>query len=66
MGESRSAPSPDPRQGLCYQYRAPRLPETESVAAQNGWGPQARSGDDRTPMGVHEGLSCLACQRRSK
>jgi hypothetical protein len=53
--------SPDPRQGVCYQCHAPRQPETESVAAKNGWGPQASSGDDRTPTGVHEGLSCLAC-----
>jgi len=53
--------SPDPRQGPCYQCHAPRPPETESVAARNGWGPQAGSGDDRTPMGVHEGISCLAC-----
>jgi hypothetical protein len=53
--------SPDPRQGLCYQCHAPRQPETESAAAKNGWGPQAGSGDDRTPMGVHEGLSCMAC-----
>lgn len=53
--------SPDPRQGLCYQCHAPRQPETETIAAKNGWGPQAGSGDDRTPMGVHEGISCLAC-----
>jgi hypothetical protein len=53
--------SPDPRQGLCYQCHAPRQPETESVAAKNGWGQQAGSGDDRTPMGVHEGIGCMAC-----
>ncbi len=53
--------SPDPRQGLCYQCHAPRQPETESIAAKNHWGSQAGSGDDRTPKGVHEGLSCLAC-----
>jgi len=53
--------SPDARQGLCYQCHAPRQPETESVAAKNGWGQQAGSGDDRTPMGVHEGISCMAC-----
>jgi Cytochrome c554 and c-prime len=41
--------SPDPRQALCYQCHAP-------IATQ-----QVRSGDDRTPIGVHEGLSCLAC-----
>ena len=41
--------SPDPRQALCYQCHAPRS------------GNQVSSGDDRTPMGVHEGLSCLAC-----
>jgi len=43
--------SPDPRQSLCYQCHAP-------LAAM-----QAGSGDDRTPRGVHEGLSCLACHR---
>jgi len=41
--------SSDPRQALCYQCHAPRA--TQQVA----------SGDDRTPMGVHEGLSCFAC-----
>lgn len=53
--------SPDARQGLCYQCHAPRLPDTSSPAAAHGWGVQAGSGDDRTPMGVHEGLSCFAC-----
>ena len=41
--------SPDPRQSLCYQCHAP-----EASA-------QAMSGDDRTGLGVHEGISCLAC-----
>ncbi len=41
--------SPDRRQALCYQCHAPRA------------GNQVFSGDDRTPVGVHEGLSCLAC-----
>jgi hypothetical protein len=41
--------SPDPRQALCYQCHAP--------LATN----QVGSGDDRTAIGVHEGLSCLAC-----
>ena len=40
---------PDPRQGLCYQCHA------AEAACQVG------SADDRTPMGVHEGLSCMAC-----
>jgi hypothetical protein len=31
------------------------------VAAANRWGMQVASGDDRTPMGVHEGLSCVSC-----
>jgi hypothetical protein len=53
--------SPDPRQGVCYQCHAPRSPETGTDAAAKGWGRQADSGDDRTPMGVHEGISCLAC-----
>ena len=41
--------SPDRRQALCYQCHAPL------ATAQIG------SGDDRTGMGVHEGISCLAC-----
>jgi hypothetical protein len=41
--------SPDSRQALCYQCHAPDFTL------------QARSGDDRTCIGVHEGLSCLAC-----
>lgn len=53
--------SQDPRQGICYQCHAPREPETGSAAAANSWGMQAGSGDDRTPMGVHEGLSCFSC-----
>jgi hypothetical protein len=43
--------SPDRRQGLCYQCHAPRAEA------------QVFSGDDRTPTGVHEGLSCLACHQ---
>jgi hypothetical protein len=39
----------DQRQALCYQCHAPLA------------NAQVRSGDDRTPIGVHEGLSCLAC-----
>jgi hypothetical protein len=41
--------SPDQRQALCYQCHAPTAMG------------QVRSGDDRTPIGVHEGLSCMAC-----
>jgi Cytochrome c554 and c-prime len=41
--------SPDRRQALCYQCHAPRA------------GGEVFSGDDRTPTGVHEGLSCQAC-----
>ena len=44
--------SPDPRQALCYQCHAPLA--TRQVA----------SGDDRTGIGVHEGLSCLACHQK--
>ena len=43
--------SPDQRQSLCYQCHAPKA------------GMQAGSGDDRTPLGVHEGLSCFACHQ---
>ncbi|MGB7742133.1 MAG: multiheme c-type cytochrome, partial [Terracidiphilus sp.] len=52
--------SQDPRQGICYQCHAPRTPDAGSVAAAQSWGLQAGSGDDRTPMGVHEGLSCFS------
>ena len=45
---------PDQRQALCYQCHAPRA------------GYQVFSGDDRTPTGVHEGLSCLACHGTHK
>lgn len=48
-GARRVAASPDRRQALCYQCHAPRA------------GNQVFTGDDRTPVGVHEGLSCLAC-----
>ena len=44
--------STDRRQSLCYQCHAPE------PARQVG------SGDDRTPIGVHEGLSCLACHQK--
>jgi len=53
--------SQDPRASICYECHAPRMPEAGTVAAANVWGRQVGSGDDRTPMGVHEGLSCLAC-----
>jgi len=43
--------SPDIRQALCYQCHAPRAEM------------QVDSGDDRTTVGVHEGLSCLACHQ---
>jgi decaheme cytochrome c component MtrC/MtrF-like protein len=41
--------SSDPRQALCYECHAPRATQ------------QVGSGDDRTPIGVHEGLSCFGC-----
>lgn len=44
--------SPDQRQALCYQCHAPMADD------------QVGSGDDRTPVGVHEGLSCLACHEK--
>ena len=44
--------SPDQRQSLCYQCHAP-------LASM-----QVNSGDDRTPVGVHEGLSCFACHEK--
>jgi hypothetical protein len=39
----------DTRDRLCYQCHAPDA------------GHQLASSDDRTPGGVHEGLSCFAC-----
>jgi hypothetical protein len=44
--------SPDQRQALCYQCHAP-----EATV-------QVGSGDDRTPIGLHEGLSCFACHEK--
>jgi hypothetical protein len=44
--------TPDARQALCYQCHAPL------ANAQVG------SGDDRTGIGVHEGISCLACHQK--
>jgi hypothetical protein len=44
--------SPDQRQALCYQCHAPQA------------GMQVKSGDDRTGVGVHEGISCLACHQK--
>jgi len=48
-GERAVKISSDQRQALCYQCHAPLAMG------------QVRSGDDRTPVGVHEGLSCMAC-----
>jgi DnaJ-class molecular chaperone len=44
----------DQRQALCYQCHAPLSTM------------QVKSGDDRTPIGVHEGLSCLACHDKHR
>jgi len=41
--------STDRRQALCYQCHAAEA------------GRQVASGDDRTAIGVHEGISCLSC-----
>ena len=49
VGERTVKMSPDPRQALCYQCHSP-------VAVH-----QVATGDDRTPIGVHEGISCLGC-----
>lgn len=58
-GERRVRMSLDQRQAICYECHAPRAPETGS--ATRGAKMQAASGDDRTPLGVHEGLSCFSC-----
>ena len=44
--------SKDQRQALCYQCHAP-------IANM-----QVGSGDDRTGLGVHEGISCLVCHEQ--
>jgi hypothetical protein len=44
--------SKDQRQALCYQCHAP-------IANM-----QVGSGDDRTGLGVHEGISCLSCHEQ--
>ena len=41
--------SPDTRQAVCYQCHAPEARH------------EVRSGDDRTAIGVHEGIGCLGC-----
>jgi len=41
--------SPDLRQRVCYQCHAPEVTL------------EVRSGDDRTCIGVHEGIGCLGC-----
>jgi hypothetical protein len=43
--------SDDPLQRICIQCHSPN------------WEHQAGTEDDRTPVGVHEGLSCRACHR---
>jgi len=44
--------SPDRRQALCYQCHAPLATH------------QVNSGDDRTAIGVHEGIGCLGCHEK--
>jgi hypothetical protein len=53
-GERPVKMAKDQRQALCYQCHAP-------LATR-----QVRSGDDRTPIGVHEGISCLACHEKHR
>jgi hypothetical protein len=48
-GQRQLVIATDARQRLCYQCHAP------------GAEHQAGTSDDRTPRGVHEGLSCLSC-----
>lgn len=50
-GEIPVLVSDDPVQRLCMQCHAPN------------WLHQAGTEDDRTPVGVHEGISCRACHR---
>lgn len=51
-GDRQVKMSTDRRQALCYQCHAPEA------------GMQVGSGDDRTPTGVHEGISCLSCHQK--
>jgi len=51
-GDRQVKMSTDRRQALCYQCHAPEA------------GMQVGSGDDRTPIGVHEGISCLSCHQK--
>jgi Cytochrome c554 and c-prime len=51
-GERRVKMSPDQRQALCYQCHA------AEASAEVG------TGDDRTGVGIHEGISCLACHQK--
>jgi hypothetical protein len=44
--------SRDQRQALCYQCHAP-------LATR-----EVYTGDDRTPIGVHQGLSCFSCHQQ--
>jgi RNase P subunit RPR2 len=53
-GKRRLRISPDIRQALCYQCHAPLSTF------------QVDSGDDRTTIGVHEGISCLACHQKHR
>ncbi len=50
-GEQPLNLSPDPRQRLCVQCHAPNAFR------------QHRTSDDRSPTGVHEGLSCSDCHQ---
>jgi hypothetical protein len=62
--ERRRAPGqaePGPAPGhLLPVPRAARARDGHG-GSQASWGPQVGSGDDRTPMGVHEGISCISC-----
>jgi hypothetical protein len=48
-GNRKVVTSDDPVQRLCIQCHAP------------AWAHQVGTSDDRTPTGVHEGVSCMAC-----
>ena len=49
LGYKQIKVSQDPNAKLCYNCHSPN------------WQRQARTSDDRTPVGVHEGMSCLVC-----
>lgn len=49
LGEKEVEVAQDPNSKLCYNCHSPN------------WMRQARTSDDRTPVGAHEGMGCVVC-----